>query len=65
MCDVNLSFYDDPENGIPEEMARILAARNAPEEVWTWDGIWRLVFPGDHEVPDPGTRYAYSSPTPS
>lgn len=55
MCDVNLTFYNDPEDGITEETVRILAARDAPEEAWTWDGIWRLVFPGDLEVPDPGT----------
>ena len=59
MCDVNLSFCNDPEDGIAEEMARILTARDAPEEAWTWDGIWRLVFPGDHEVPDPGTPRLY------
>jgi hypothetical protein len=60
---VDLSFYNDPENGIAEEMVRILARRNAPEEAWTWDRIWRLVFPGDLKVPDPGTPRPHPNPT--
>ncbi|KAK4156594.1 hypothetical protein C8A00DRAFT_12481 [Chaetomidium leptoderma] len=52
MCEVNTSLATNPEDGITEGMARMLAARDSMEETWTWEGIWRLVFPGDPEAPD-------------
>ena len=36
---------DDPEDGITEDMDKILAGRKANTKVQTWDQIWRLIFP--------------------
>lgn len=56
MCDVHTPpFPTNPEDGITEWVTGILAARNVTEEAGTWEGIWRLLFPGDLEVPDSGT----------
>ncbi|KXX74658.1 hypothetical protein MMYC01_209264 [Madurella mycetomatis] len=53
MCEVNTApiFYD-PEDGITDEVGRILAAESGPHESLTWEKIWRLLFPGDPHVPN-------------
>jgi hypothetical protein len=61
MCEVHISLLQDPESGITEEGERILMARDASGETWSWEGIWRLVFPDDVEIPEPGTCHAHSS----
>ncbi|SPQ23343.1 bb92cc1f-f4be-4f5d-a1f2-c5d85dcc1fc1 [Thermothielavioides terrestris] len=53
MCDVKTDLASDPEDGITEETGRILAKDNINGEVWTWGGIWHLIFPEDIEIPDP------------
>ncbi|AEO63925.1 uncharacterized protein THITE_2109538 [Thermothielavioides terrestris NRRL 8126] len=53
MCDVKTDLASDPEDGITEESGRILAKDNINGEVWTWGGIWHLIFPEDIEIPDP------------
>lgn len=55
VCEVNTAFFDDPEEGITDQAARILAAKNTMNDTWSWEGIWRLIFPCDLEIPDPGT----------
>lgn len=40
------------EDGITEEMDRVLADRKAKRKVQSWDEIWRLIFPDDPVVPD-------------
>ena len=54
ICEVNPRTLDDPEDGITDGIANILAARGATEETQTWEGIWRTLFPSDPEVPEPG-----------
>ena len=53
ICEVNPLTLDDPEDEITDATASILAARGPTEETQTWDGIWRLLFPSDREVPEP------------
>ncbi|ROW13545.1 hypothetical protein VPNG_04490 [Cytospora leucostoma] len=51
ICDVeSASTYSSEENGITEEMDRVLADR---KKVRTWAQIWRLLFPQDTAVLDP------------
>ncbi|KAK4034174.1 hypothetical protein C8A01DRAFT_18964, partial [Parachaetomium inaequale] len=52
MCEVKASPPVDYEEGISGEIASVMAARDPTEETWTWEGIWRLVFPDD-DVPEP------------
>jgi hypothetical protein len=54
MCEVKASPPIDYEEGIADEIASVMAARDSTEKGWTWEGIWRLVFPSD-EVPEPST----------
>lgn len=43
-----------PDEGITEEMDRILADNTAKTKVQTWDEIWRLLFGQDATVLEPG-----------
>jgi hypothetical protein len=40
----------DPEDGISEEVSRILLRQRGGG----WEEIWRLVFPDDDEIPQDG-----------
>lgn len=52
ICDVeSASTNSSEEDGITEEMDRVLADR---KKVRTWAQIWRLLFPQDAAVLDPG-----------
>jgi hypothetical protein len=42
---------DDPEDGITEDMDKILAGRKANTKVQTWDQIWGLIFPDVDIIP--------------
>ncbi|KAK3303644.1 uncharacterized protein B0T15DRAFT_496182 [Chaetomium strumarium] len=53
MCEVQASSVEDPESGITGEIAGVLMARDGSGETWSWEGLWRLVFPDDVEVPEP------------
>lgn len=44
----------DDEDGITEEMERALAGSSETKANWDWTLIWRLLFPSDKTVPDPG-----------
>lgn len=43
-----------PDEGITEEMDRILADRSAKNKVQTWEEIWRLLFGPDTTILEPG-----------
>ncbi|PKS09164.1 hypothetical protein jhhlp_003778 [Lomentospora prolificans] len=43
----------DPEDGITDEMDKTLAGRKANGKIQTWDQICRLIFPMDHDIPQP------------
>jgi len=46
----------DIEDGISEDIERALATSGDPVDEWDWALVWRLVFPADKDVPDPGKR---------
>ncbi|KAL2194394.1 hypothetical protein P885DRAFT_43318 [Corynascus similis CBS 632.67] len=55
ICDVKDGPPVDHEDGIAEEVARILSRGNPGDydgEPWTWETMWCLLFPEDLEVPD-------------
>lgn len=57
MCEPQKSTVSDgfsSEEGITEEMDRVLAERTAKKKVQTWEEIWRLLFGQDSTVLDPG-----------
>jgi hypothetical protein len=57
MCEVNPKpVLGDPEDGVTEEAEEVLAVDGTTYgEDWTWERIWRLLFPQDTEIPDSGT----------
>ncbi|KAL1838074.1 hypothetical protein VTJ49DRAFT_3094 [Mycothermus thermophilus] len=64
ICDAEPSPHDDPEDGIPEGIFRLLVAKeDALQDWWTWESIWQLVFSDDLEVPDPGMHPSYQPST--
>lgn len=55
MCEARpASSNRSEEDGITEEMDRILADTTRRYKAQTWEEIWRLLFPGDVTVLDPG-----------
>lgn len=54
ICEASPAKSDDPEDGITDDAASIAAAKETTTETWTWEALWRFVFPGDSDVPDPG-----------
>lgn len=42
----------DPEDGITDSIDRHLVIGHPSAD--TWEEIWRVVFPGDEDVPAPG-----------
>jgi len=45
----------DPEDGITQKIISSLEARSVRAKIDNWNSLWKLLFPGDHEIPDPGT----------
>lgn len=43
-----------PDEGITEEMDRVLADRTAKNKVQSWEEIWRLLFGPDITIMEPG-----------
>ncbi|KAK3693120.1 hypothetical protein B0T22DRAFT_34088 [Podospora appendiculata] len=41
----------DPEDGVLDDIARRLTCENAHIDLWTWEGLCRLIFPDDEETP--------------
>ena len=55
MCKVNAEEpIPDREDGITEEIAAFLSGKDGKNEVWTWETIWQVLFPGD-PLMDTGT----------
>jgi len=56
MCDtVPAEIVTDPEDGITDAIeTRLATPEEASAGVWTWEEIWRLIFPRDDEIPDSG-----------
>ncbi|KAK4198761.1 hypothetical protein QBC40DRAFT_255744 [Triangularia verruculosa] len=53
ICDVKSSPGDyDQEDGICPDIERALNDPERPDSSWTWETIWRLLFPCDTEIPD-------------
>ncbi|EGS19675.1 uncharacterized protein CTHT_0041540 [Thermochaetoides thermophila DSM 1495] len=48
MCEVNAEEpVFDREDGITEELAALLSGKDSKNEVWTWETICQVLFPGD------------------
>jgi hypothetical protein len=61
MCEINSTETSfDPEDGMTEDMVSKLTDGNVGVDEWTWEGIWRLVFPGDGEIAKSGEQYQVS-----
>lgn len=65
MCEAKPASSDSAEeDGITEEMDRTLADRAPKNRIRTWEEIWRLLFPGDTTVLDPGKFMSPTSTSP-
>ncbi len=51
-----VSSSADPEDGITSGMEEALNGRKADRKIDSWDSLWRLLFPADLEIPEPGMR---------
>lgn len=59
ICEVKpASSNSREEDGITEEVDRILADKDTRKRLQTWEGLWGLLFPQDTAVLDPG-RFIY------
>lgn len=45
---------DDPEDGVTSHVDGILRDRRASTQILEWDPLWRVLFPGDFNVPSGG-----------
>ncbi|KAK3381072.1 hypothetical protein B0H63DRAFT_523805 [Podospora didyma] len=53
MCELNSTpMGGDPEHGITEDMAKRLVCDIENIRSWTWENVWRFLFPGDRDVPN-------------
>lgn len=48
----------NPEDGITAGLEEALNGRKAGSKIDSWESLWNLLFPKDHEIPEPGTCYA-------
>jgi len=44
----------NPEDGITGKIITSLEARTVKAKIDNWDSLWRLLFPHDQDIPDPG-----------
>lgn len=55
MCEAKSASSNlSEEDGITEEVDRVLADKTRRFKAQTWEEIWRLLFPSDAIVLDPG-----------
>lgn len=55
MCEPLLAAWDHPcEDVITEEVDQILADGTSTNKIQSWEEIWRLLFPQDTSILDPG-----------
>jgi hypothetical protein len=54
----------DPEDGITQKIISSLEARSLKAKIDNWVSLWKLLFPSDQVIPEPGTylRSLSSSP---
>jgi len=54
-----LTTRADPEDGIDDVADNVLTARRLNNKVYTWEGLWRVVFPEDSvaDIPNPGKEF--------
>lgn len=65
MCEaIHVSSKSAEEDGMTEEMDRALADQTRRKKIQTWEEIWRLLFPGDSTVLDPGRLLSSASTVP-
>jgi hypothetical protein len=54
---------EDVEDGIDVTVASLLSERKETLNIRTWDGLWRVLFPSDVEIPSPSASFASSLST--
>jgi hypothetical protein len=47
----------DPEDGITQKIIVSLEARTLRLKIDNWTSLWRLLFPEDRTIPDPGMHH--------
>lgn len=50
----------DPEDGITQKIIVSLEARTLRLKIDNWTSLWRLLFPEDRTIPDPGKHSSLS-----
>lgn len=54
-CVPSMDLLDpDPEHGITPEIKKALRSRRAKSKVNTWERLWKVLFPDDQDIPEPG-----------
>lgn len=46
----------DPEDGITQKIISSLEARSLKAKIDNWLSLWKLLFPADQVIPDPGRQ---------
>ncbi len=52
----------DPEDGITQKIISSLEARSLKAKIDNWLSLWKLLFPADQVIPDPGKHAPAPSP---
>lgn len=64
MCEPRLAAPEPVAgDGISEDVDRILADSKSLVHIQSWEDLWRLLFPNDVSVLDPGQSVPYVSST--
>ncbi|KAK0710130.1 hypothetical protein B0T26DRAFT_679449 [Lasiosphaeria miniovina] len=57
MCELRSApGSDDPEDGVTDGVYQVLAREKDEFAGWTWDKLWRAIFPGSEEIPNSVTE---------
>lgn len=53
MCELRSApVSDDPEDGVTDAVYQVLAREKDEFAGWTWEKLWRAIFPGSEEIPN-------------
>lgn len=55
-CEQKTIVDADPEDGISPDTFMLMLNRKSESKINNWDSLWRVLFPDDITVPDPGTK---------
>jgi len=56
ICEINPDVHQrsDPEDGIEDDVGKLLWLDTDGSNGLGWESTWRLLFPADQDIPDPG-----------